>query len=280
MSGRHRSAEPDDNYPEVGQPVYEPLPLQPLTLEPVPVDFEVDMVAPAAPSDRAGKRWRVDPPARRPLAPGPVIADAVSYARNGRSILDTVSVLVPPGESLAVVGPSGSGKSSLLALLAGLERPDSGAVRRTAARAGLILQGYGLVSVLTAAENVEVPLQAGVRGDLAAPAVRAAAADVLDSVGLTPVTDHLIEELSGGQQQRVAIARALAIDPDVVFADEVTAELDHEWKEQVVELLLDVAQRGGIVVLATHDLEIAARCTSTVRLVDGRVSDEATPGTA
>ncbi len=302
MTGRHRSAEPDENYPDLGQPVYAPLPaepspfepspfepspfepspfepspVEPSPVEPVPVDFEVDTSAPAPPPRAPAQRPGVDPPPRRTLAPGPVIADAVSYARNGRSILDSVSVQVPPGESLAVVGPSGSGKSSLLALLAGLERPDSGAVRPAFARAGLILQGYGLVSVLTAAENVEVPLQAGVLGHLAASAVRAAAADVLDSVGLTPVTDHLIEELSGGQQQRVAIARALAIDPDVVFADEVTAELDHEWKQRVVELLLDVARRGGVVVIATHDLEIAARCTATIRLVDGRVSDPAPP---
>ena len=273
--GRHRAAEPDDEYPELAQPVYDTLPV-----EPASVDFEVDATVLAAPSVPTVKRRGAEPPARRTLAPGPVSADAVSYARNGRSILDTVSVQVSPGESLAVVGPSGSGKSSLLALLAGLERPDTGAVRRTSERTGLILQGYGLVSVLTAAENVEVPLQAGVRGDLAPPAVRAAAADVLDSVGLTPVCDHLIEELSGGQQQRVAVARALAIDPDVIFADEVTAELDHEWKEHVVELLLDVARRGGIVVLATHDHEIAERCTTTLRLVDGRISTAAPPAPA
>ena len=272
--GRHAAPDPDDDY-------YPPLPypepqhplLEPLGRGTPSVDFEVE--TPAAPAQATTPRAAVPPP--QPLAPGPVIADAVTYARNGRSIVDAVSVCVQPGESLAVVGPSGSGKSSLLALLAGLERPDSGSVRRAGARVGLILQGYGLVSVLTAAENVEVPLQAGVRGDLAARVVRAAAAAVLDSVGLNPVADHLIEELSGGQQQRVAIARALAIDPDVVFADEVTAELDHEWKDHVVSLLLDVTRRGGIVVLATHDPEIAARCSATVRLLDGRVSEGAPP---
>jgi putative ABC transport system ATP-binding protein len=276
--GRHAAPDPDDEYPPVEYPPVEyaepqyPV-LEPFALGTASVDFEVE--TPATPAQASAARAVVPP--LQPLAPGPVIADAVTYARNGRSILDTVSVYVQPGESLAVVGPSGSGKSSLLALLAGLERPDSGSVRRTCARAGLILQGYGLVSVLTAAENVEVPLQAGVRGELAAPVVRAAAAGVLGSVGLSPVADHLIEELSGGQQQRVAIARALAIDPDVVFADEVTAELDHEWKDHVVSLLLDVTRRGGIVVLATHDPEIAARCSATVRLVDGRVSDENPP---
>jgi predicted ABC-type transport system involved in lysophospholipase L1 biosynthesis ATPase subunit len=206
-----------------------------------------------------------------------LVVDAVSYARNGRTILDHVSVVATPGSSLAVVGPSGSGKSSLLALMAVLERPDSGTVRHdpnggAAAVTGLILQGYGLVSVLTAAENVEVPLQAGAAGPLTRSEVRARAATALDSVGLTAVADHLIEELSGGQQQRVAIARALVLEPTVLFADELTAELDHEWKDHVVDLVLGVARGGGTVVLATHDLEIAARCDRVVRLVDGRVS--------
>jgi putative ABC transport system ATP-binding protein len=95
---------------------------------------------------------------------------------------------------------------------------------------------------------------------------------MLAAVGLTPVADHLIEELSGGQQQRVAIARALVADPAIVFADEITAELDHEWKDHVVDLVLDVAHRGGVVVLATHDPNIAYRCSNQIRLTDGRVS--------
>jgi ABC-type lipoprotein export system ATPase subunit len=243
-------------------------------------DIEPDQVtaAPPAPAVVA---------AHRNLAPAGVAAESVSYARGGRSILAEVSLGVLPGQSLAVVGPSGSGKSSLLALLAGLEQPDSGRVLRTTATPngsarrsrqqdsgsdGLILQGYGLVSVLTAAENVEVPLQAGALGRLSRAEIRQRAAAALDSVGLAPVADHLVEELSGGQQQRVAIARALVVDPAVVFADELTAELDHEWKEHVVELVLDVARRGGIAVLATHDLEIAARCDQVLRLVDGRVA--------
>jgi putative ABC transport system ATP-binding protein len=218
-------------------------------------------------------------PAPRPV-PASVeglVVDAVSYARNGRTILDHVSVVATPGTSLAVVGPSGSGKSSLLALMAGLERPDSGTVRRDGSGSapvvtGLILQGYGLVSVLTAAENVEVPLQAGAAGPLDRSEVRIRAAAALDRVGLTAVADHLIEELSGGQQQRVAIARALVLQPTVLFADELTAELDREWKDRVVDLVLGIADGGGTVVLATHDLQIAARCDHVVRLVDGRVS--------
>ncbi|MGI8879686.1 MAG: ABC transporter ATP-binding protein [Jatrophihabitans sp.] len=156
-------------------------------------------------------------------------AEHIIFQRHGRTILDHASLTARPGDSVAVVGPSGSGKSSLLAILAGLERPDSGTVHRPDVRIGLILQGYGLASVLTAAENVEAPLQAGQLGPLPANEVRKRAATALQLVGLDAVADHLVEELSGGQQQRVAIARALAIDPSVLLADELTAELDHHW---------------------------------------------------
>jgi ABC-type lipoprotein export system ATPase subunit len=212
-------------------------------------------------------------PPRDHLSPAAIRADSLRYVRAGRVILDDVSLQVGAGESLAVVGPSGSGKSSLLALLAGLEPPDAGRIERAHARApGLILQGYGLVGVLTAAENVEVALQSGTAGRFGAAEIRGRAASVLEAVGLTAVADHLVEELSGGQQQRVAIARALVIDPEVLLADELTAELDHDWKERVVDLVLGIAARGGIVLLATHDPDIAARCTHTLRLADGRVT--------
>jgi ABC-type lipoprotein export system ATPase subunit len=247
MSGRHAAPEPEAD---------------PVDLE---LDYRgVDEAPPAAPI------------ATRPIVATTLSADGVGYVRAGRTILDAVSVTATAGEALAVVGPSGSGKSSLLALLAGLEAPDSGTIRRQPpsppARDGLILQGYGLVSVLTAAENVEAPLQAGVLGRLGRAEIRARSAAALDAVGLGEVADHLVEELSGGQQQRVAIARALAVDPPIVLADEPTAELDHESKQHVVELLLDVAARGGVVVIATHDEEIAERCARQVRLVDGRVA--------
>jgi ABC-type lipoprotein export system ATPase subunit len=229
--------------------------------------FEIELQTPAEvePAPHAG--------AHRPIEPAVLRADQVGYVRDGRTILDGISMSVSPGQSVAVVGPSGSGKTSLLALLAGLERPDSGTVTRDpSARTGLILQGYGLVSVLTAAENVEAPLQAGALGHLPRVETRERAAAVLAALGLTEVADHLIEELSGGQQQRVAIARALVGEPAVVFADELTAELDHDWKNEVVRLVLDVAHRGGIVVIATHDLELARRCDDAIRLDDGRVA--------
>jgi putative ABC transport system ATP-binding protein len=245
MSGRHRAPDEGDD---------------------VIFDIELD----TAPAQR---RTSAALAATEPVALGTIEAREVEYRRAGRTILDGVSLTAFPGRSVAVMGPSGSGKTSLLALLAGLEQPDAGTVTRDrAARMGLILQSYGLVGVLTAAENVEAPLQAGALGRLSKPEIRDRSAAALAAVGLTDVADHLIEELSGGQQQRVAIARALAVDPAVVFADELTAELDHDWKNRVVSLVLDVARRGGIVVLATHDPELAQRCDYVVRLDDGRIA--------
>ena len=206
-----------------------------------------------------------------------VVADSVNYVRGGVTILDDVSVEAYRGQVLAIMGPSGSGKSSLLALLAGLERPDSGAVQvgdrpvdGVPDDFGVVLQGYGLVNLLTAAENVEIPLQA--RG-VPAVAARARAAAALARVGLAHVADHLVEELSGGQQQRVAIARAFVVEPTVLIADEMTAELDTGTKDVIAGLVLALAADGAAVVLATHDPELAARCHRVVRLIDGRVAD-------
>jgi putative ABC transport system ATP-binding protein len=204
-------------------------------------------------------------------------ADGVGFRRNGREILADVSVRALAGEALAVTGPSGSGKSSLLAILAGLEQPDDGLVTVDGAPVdgfvpdgfGLVLQGYGLVSVLTAAENVEVVLQG--RG-LARAEVRDRAQAVLEAVGLEDVVDHLVDQLSGGQQQRVAVARALAVEPAVLLADELTAELDAETARHVMHLVMGVARRGGVVVIATHDDAVARACHAELRLVDGRVA--------
>jgi ABC-type lipoprotein export system ATPase subunit len=202
-----------------------------------------------------------------------LVAERVSFARGGRRIVQDVSLTATAGQLLAIMGPSGSGKSSLLALLAGLEAPDSGTVGLTPtnARVGLILQGYGLVSLLTAAENVEIALQAQLAaGNLARTEIGPRAEQALVAVGLAELAGHLVEELSGGQQQRVAIARALAVRPQVLLADELTAELDHESKQRVIELVVETARRGAVVVLATHDPEVAARCDAVLQLADGR----------
>jgi putative ABC transport system ATP-binding protein len=206
----------------------------------------------------------------------------VSYRRGGRAILDRVSLDVARGEVLALLGPSGSGKSSLLALLAGLESPDEGDIRLDGApvlvgdvrqrhRLGLVLQGYGLLSLLSAAENVEIALQArGVTGD----AARAAAARALAELHLAEVADKLLEKLSGGQQQRVAVARALVTRPDAVLADEPTAELDHVAQDVVITRLRAAATSGAAVVVATHDPDLAARCTRQLRIRGGRLYEE------
>jgi len=206
-------------------------------------------------------------------------ATGVEVVRAGRPILTGVDLTIEAGERVAVIGPSGAGKSTLLAVLAGLEAPDAGTVHfgdRELARArdevrhrfGLVLQGYGLVSLLTAAENVELALQAR---RLPRREVRARAARYLADVGLAGRAEHLVEELSGGEQQRVAVARALATEPDVVLADEPTAELDAVSRQQVLHLLTAVPGSGRTVVIATHDPDVAARCDRRIEVAAGRI---------
>jgi len=206
-------------------------------------------------------------------------ADDVHYRRGGRVLLDGASLAVERGETLAVLGPSGSGKSSLLAVLGGLEPPDDGRVRLGGEdltvgdvgqrrRLGLVLQGYGLLSLLTAAENVEVALQAR---RVTGSAARRAALEALSSLHVAEVADKLLEQLSGGQQQRVAVARALVTKPDAILADEPTAELDADAQDVVIGSLLAAAGAGAAVVIATHDPEIADRCSRQVRISGGRL---------
>jgi putative ABC transport system ATP-binding protein len=199
-------------------------------------------------------------------------ARGLRYEREGRVILEDVGLVVGPGESVAVVGPSGSGKTSLLALLSGLAEPNAGDVRidgrhvdprSHADEVAVVLQGYGLVSLLTAAENVEAALRAAGRP---VEQVVEAAAEALDAVGLAGHEDQLIEELSGGQQQRVAVARALALRPQILIADEPTAEQDKASRELVLDRLFEVPYRDGSLVLATHDPEVADRCDMVVTL--------------
>jgi ABC-type lipoprotein export system ATPase subunit len=212
--------------------------------------------------------------------PPTLVADRVGYRRAGRAVLSDVSVSAYPFQVLAITGPSGSGKSSLLALLAGLEPPDSGTVSRAGAQVagtvpegyGLVLQGYGLVSVLSAAENVEIVLQGQAGKGLDRNDILDRAEDALAVLGLDDVADHLVEQLSGGQQQRVAIARALVIEPSVLLADELTAELDHLSRERVLDRVFALAAAGSTVVICTHDPEVAARCHRQIELTNGRLT--------
>jgi putative ABC transport system ATP-binding protein len=194
-------------------------------------------------------------------------ARGLRYVREGQLILDDVDVSVEAGQSLAVTGPSGSGKTSLLAIISGLAAPTGGEVyiegtlltgfASPALGVAVVLQGYGLVSLLTAAENVEIALRAAGQP---ARGVGAAARAALSQLGLEPHADQLVEELSGGQQQRTAVARALALEPRLLIADEPTAELDPAARAVALARMFEVAARGGCLVLATHDPEVAERC--------------------
>ena len=211
------------------------------------------------------------------------IGKQVSSPEGRLAILTDVSLEVRRGESVAIVGASGAGKSTLLALLAGLDEPTAGSAwlagheltaldedGRAAVRArhvGFVFQSFHLVPSLTALENVMLPLELARRPD-----ARNAAREVLGRVGLAERLGHYPRQLSGGEQQRVAIARAFVTDPDVLFADEPTGNLDAATGTKIMDLLFgfDGARRTTLV-LVTHDRSLAARCHREIRLDAGRV---------
>lgn len=198
-------------------------------------------------------------------------------------ILHGIDLTVGAGESIALLGASGSGKSSLMAVLAGLERPTGGDVRVTGldfaalgedalalarrGRIGIVLQAFHLLPTMTALENVAVPLElAGARD-----AFDRAVAE-LASVGLAARTGHYPTQLSGGEQQRVAIARAMAPRPSLIFADEPTGNLDHATGASVMDLLFARhADSGATLFVITHDPALAGRCGRVIELADGRI---------
>ena len=214
--------------------------------------------------------------------------DLTREYRTGRSrvrALRGVSISVPKGDFLAVTGPSGSGKSTLLHLLGGVDTPTSGEVvflgrslaqmsveARAALRlehVGLVFQRFHLLPMLTALENVELPLAAA---RVSRKIRRERAAAVLERVGLADRLLHRPGELSGGQCQRVAIARALANEPALVLADEPTGELDRATSRQVLALFQSLNADGTTLVVASHDLELAAGARRTIEVVDGRTT--------
>jgi putative ABC transport system ATP-binding protein len=212
-----------------------------------------------------------------------LVADGLVAQRGGRAVVDGVSLTVAAGEVVGLVGPSGSGKSTTLLLLAGLEPPDEGWVRLDGTdlstlgrralqrlrreRVAVVFQGYGLLSLLTAAENVELPFRVARRGHEVAAT---ASWRWLGMLGLADRADQRVDQLSGGEQQRVALARALAVDAAVLLVDEPTAELDEGNRVRVTGLLRDAADRGAAIVVATHDPDVVQLCDRVVRLVDGR----------
>ena len=201
-------------------------------------------------------------------------------------ILRGITLDVQPGETLGLVGPSGSGKSSLLMLMGGLERATGGKVealgqdlaqmsedalaRMRRNHFGVVFQSFHLIPTMTALENVATPLElAGARD------AYTRAAFELDAVGLSQRQDHYPAQLSGGEQQRVALARAAAPRPDIVLADEPTGNLDSTNGAAIVDLLFDLRERhNSTLILVTHDPALAERCDRVIALQDGRLSED------
>jgi ABC-type lipoprotein export system ATPase subunit len=203
--------------------------------------------------------------------------------------LRRVSIAVWPGDYLVLMGPSGSGKSTLLGLLAGLDRQDGGIIEwegspiegslsgradEHGTRVGVVFQSFGLVPWLSALENVELPLLA--TGSSREEA-NASAARWLGRLGLGDRLEHRTFELSAGQQQRVGVARALATTPSIVLADEPTADVDAEARDVIFAALQEVTDRGGAVIVATHDPSTLRYANRAVLLRDGRVEAQGSP---
>ena len=206
-----------------------------------------------------------------------------SSASGPLDILKGLGFVAQAGESVAIVGPSGSGKSSLIAVAAGLERATRGEVtllgeriesysedqlaQLRRGRVSMVFQSFHLLDTMTALDNVRVPLEIA-RLDK----IETRANDALAAVGLSARRSHYPGQLSGGERQRVAVARALASNPAIVFADEPTGNLDAESGRVVADLLFSIARdRGATLVLVTHDSELAARAGRTVRMHDGHI---------
>ena len=203
-------------------------------------------------------------------------------------VLKGIDLAIARGQSLAILGPSGSGKSSLMAILTGLERASGGDVtvagiaygaldedalaRARRGRIGIVLQSFHLLPTMTALENVAVPLElAGLDGAF----VKAQAE--LEAVGLGHRLGHYPAQLSGGEQQRVAIARAIAPGPEIVFADEPTGNLDGRTGAAIIDLLFARREAtGATLVIITHDPALAARCDRVIEMADGLIAVDRT----
>lgn len=228
-----------------------------------------------------------------PPSPGPAPAIAargitltLGDAARPVEILRGIDLDVPQGQTLALLGASGSGKSSLMAVLSGLERGQAQSLRVAGAdfagmdedalaharrgHIGIVLQAFHLLPTMTALENVSTPMElAGMDG------AKDRAAAELEAVGLSHRMAHYPAQLSGGEQQRVAIARATAPRPELLFADEPTGNLDHATGETIIDLLFARrAQTAATLVMITHDPALAARCERIVTLADGRIESD------
>ncbi|GFE74153.1 ABC transporter [Novosphingobium sp. TCA1] len=225
----------------------------------------------------------------QPPAPSILAQDLRLTLGSGTSaveILKGIDLVVPQGQTLALLGPSGSGKSSLMSVLSGLERASSGALsvagqdflamdedalaQARRGRIGVVLQAFHLLPTMTALENVATPLElAGLDH------ARERAEAELAAVGLGHRLSHYPAQLSGGEQQRVAIARALAPRPSLVFADEPTGNLDAATGATIVDLLFARrAEAGATLLIITHDESLAHHCERVVTLADGRIASD------
>jgi putative ABC transport system ATP-binding protein len=211
------------------------------------------------------------------------------YPMAGQTVhaLRGVNLAVDRAEYVAIVGPSGSGKSTLLQLMGGIDMPSSGSVeilgtrletlsdraltRLRLTRLGFVFQRFHLLPVLTARENVELPMaEAGT----AKAERRARALELLEYVGLGGRADHRTTQLSGGEMQRVAIARALANRPALVLADEPTGELDAVTGHEILDLFGKLNADGATLVVVTHDDRLAAEAGRVIHMLDGRIRDD------
>jgi putative ABC transport system ATP-binding protein len=224
-----------------------------------------------------------------------VLVEDLSLSLAGASgvveILRGISLDIAAGETVALLGPSGSGKSSLMMVIAGLERPSTGRVavagqdlgaldenalaRLRRRHVGIVFQAFHLLPTMTALENVAIPLELAGRRDAAAAAEAA-----LSRVGLRHRLGHYPGQLSGGEQQRVAIARAFVAGPDLLLADEPTGNLDGATGRAVIECLFEEhARLGSALLLITHDADLAERCERQLHLQDGRIVADRAIGT-
>jgi len=208
-------------------------------------------------------------------------------------VLHGIDLRLERGEFVALIGPSGSGKSTLLNIIGLLDQPTSGRIfihgadtgalseeeltRLRGHTIGFVFQYHLLISAFTALENVMMPMLADRR--FPSPDMEERARMLLDEVGLSGVAGNRATNMSGGQQQRVAVARALAMKPDLVLADEPTGNLDTKSADDVFALMRRENERNGTTfLLVTHNMDLAGRCDRIIRVVDGRIADEAPPG--
>ena len=225
--------------------------------------------------------------------PGPIISAVdlgkkIQMTSRSLEILRDINFSIEKGQSAAVVGISGSGKSTLLGLLAGLDTPTNGSIQingheitqmtedqRADIRAkhvGFVFQSFQLLPNLTALENVMLPMEILNQGNATAQAE-----DILSRVGLKDRIEHYPKQLSGGEQQRVALARSFVTQPDILFADEPTGNLDQVTGANIADLLFELNQeKQSTLVLVTHDPDLADRCERKFRMQSGQLSEQMT----